>query len=46
MKVISFCFCKDAQGHVGFVQSYSHGYLTVIFDDGKRNVRPTELTFI
>lgn len=46
MKVIRFCFCKDKEGHVGFVKSYSHGYLSVIFDDGPRNVRPSELTFL
>lgn len=46
MKVISFCFCKDKDGHVGFVKSYSHGYLSVIFDDGQRDVRPNEVTFL
>lgn len=46
MKVISFCFCKDSQGHVGFVKSYSKGYLKVIFDDGPRDVKPTEVTFL
>lgn len=46
MKVISFCFCKDSDGHVGLVRSYAHGYLTVIFDDGKRAVRPSEVTFL
>ena len=46
MKVLSFCFCKDKEGHVGLVKSYSHGYLTVIFDDGRRDVRPSEVSFL
>ncbi len=46
MKVLSFAFCKDRNGHVGFIKSYSHGFLTVIFDDGTRDVRPTEVSFL
>ena len=46
MKVLSFCFCKDKEGHVGLVKSYSNGYLTVIFDNGQRDVRPTEVSFL
>lgn len=46
MKVLSFCFCKDTAGHVGLVKSYAQGYLTVIFDDGVREVRPTDVSFL
>lgn len=46
MKVLSFCFCKDAAGHVGLVKSYAHGFLTVIFDDGVRDVRPNEVSYL
>lgn len=46
MKVLSFCFCKDKEGHVGLVKSYSNGYLSVIFDNGQRDVRPTEVSFL
>lgn len=46
MKVLSFCFCKDHNGHVGLVRSFKQGYLTVLFDDGQRSVRPSELTFL
>lgn len=46
MKVLSFCFCRDGAGHVGLVKSYAKGFLSVIFDDGPRNVRPTDVTFL
>jgi len=46
MKVLSFCFCKDKDGHVGLVKSFSHGFLAVLFDDGKREVRPADVTFL
>lgn len=46
MKVLSFCFCKDANGHVGLVRDFKNGYLTVLFDDGKRLVAPKDLTFL
>ena len=46
MKVLSFCFCRDHEGHVGLVKSYSKGFLTVVFDDGKRDVRPFDVTFL
>lgn len=46
MKVLSFCFCKDQEGHVGLVKSYSNGYLSVIFDDGHRDVRPSDVIFL
>jgi hypothetical protein len=46
MKVIAFCFCKDSAGHVGLVKSYAKGYLSVLFDDGRRDVRPSEVTFL
>ena len=46
MKVLSFCFCKDKEGHVGLVKSYSRGYLSVIFDNGQRDVRPNEVSFL
>ena len=46
MKVLSFCFCKDADGHVGLARGFDHGFLTVLFDDGERRVRPNEVTFL
>lgn len=46
MKVLRFCFCKDADGHVGLARSFDHGYLTVLFDDGERRVAPNEVTFL
>ncbi len=46
MKVLSFCFCKDPNGHVGLVKSFAKGYLTVLFDDGQRDVRPADVTFL
>lgn len=46
MKVLSFCFCKDSNGHVGLVREYNKGYLTVLFDDGTRDVKPADVTFL
>lgn len=46
MKVLTFCFCKDRDGHVGLAKSFSKGYLTVQFDDGVRDVHPSEVTFL
>ena len=46
IKVLSFCFCKDSNGHVGLVKSYAKGYMSVLFDDGRRDVRPSEVTFL
>lgn len=46
MKVLSFCFCKDSAGHIGLARGFDHGFLVVIFDDGERRVRPSELTFL
>ena len=46
MKVLSFAFCRDAEGHFGLIRSYSKGFLEVLFDDGIRMCRPSELVFV
>lgn len=45
MKVLSFAFCKDKQGHFGLVRQYASGLLLVTFDDGDRWIKPSELIF-
>lgn len=46
MTVLSYAFCRDADGNFGLVRSFDHGWLTVTFDSGTRRCRPSELTFI
>lgn len=45
MSVISFAFCKY-EGQFGLVRSYSHGYLTVQFDDGTKRIKPVDVQFL
>lgn len=46
MRILTFCFCKDAQGHFGLVRQFDHGQLLITFDDGDRWVSPNQLTFL
>lgn len=46
MSILSFAFCKDAQGNFGLVRAFDHGFLTVVFDYGTVRVSPKDLTFI